>query len=51
MEYDPFIKSRLALRNYLEGLMRCKLSHVTLKDLNQRKPLRGHQIYGTDEVA
>ena len=36
MEYDPFIKSPLASRNYREGLTWCNL--VTFKNLNQRNP-------------
>jgi len=38
MEYDPFIKSQLASRNELEGLMWCKFGHVTLKIVLQRNP-------------
>ena len=29
VDYDPFINSQPALRNYLQGLMWCKFGHVT----------------------
>jgi len=38
VEYHPFIKSQLALRNQLEGLLWCKFGHVTVKISNQRNP-------------
>ena len=38
VEYDPFIKSQLASGNLLEGLMRCKFGHLTLRILRERTP-------------
>jgi len=38
VEYDPFIKSQLASRNSLLGLMWCKFGHVTVEILTQRNP-------------
>ena len=38
VEYDPFIKSQLASRNQIEGLMRCKFGHVTSRMWAQRDP-------------
>ena len=31
VDYDPFIKSQLASRNWLKGLMWCKFGHVTVE--------------------
>ena len=38
VEYDPFIKSHLALRNSLEGLMACNVGHVTFQKQGTAKP-------------
>ena len=38
VEYDPFIKSQLAARNYLYGLVWCKFGHVTPQNLESTKP-------------
>ena len=34
-----WIKSQLASRNQLQGLMRCRFGHVTCENLKQRSPL------------
>ena len=38
VENDPFIKSQLASRNQLYGLMRCKFGHVTFANPDKRSP-------------
>jgi len=38
VEYDPFIKSQLAARNQLYGLIWFKFGHVTLEISSQRNP-------------
>ena len=38
VEYDPFIKSQLASRNQLHGLMWRTLDHVTFEDPDERDP-------------
>ena len=38
VEYDHFIKSLLASRNYWRGLTWCKFGHVTLEISSQRNP-------------
>ena len=38
VEYDPGIKSRLASRNYLKGLLWCSVGHVTLEISSQQNP-------------
>ena len=36
MEYDPFLKSQLASRSQLKGLMWCKFDNVTLEYPNEK---------------
>jgi hypothetical protein len=31
IDYDPFIDSQVASRNSRQGLMSCKIGHVTLR--------------------
>jgi hypothetical protein len=38
VEYEPFIKSQIASRGYLQGLMRSKFGHVTPQILAPTKP-------------
>ena len=38
MEYDTFIKSQLASRNLVQGLMWCKFGHVFPGILGERNP-------------
>jgi hypothetical protein len=37
VEYEPFIKSRLALRDYLLGLTWCNFGHVTSRNPAPKK--------------
>ena len=39
MDYDPLIKSQLASRNQLWGLVWCKFGHMTLKIWGGRRAL------------
>jgi len=38
VEYDPFLKSQLASRNQLQGLVCCTFGHITFETPNQRNP-------------